>query len=151
MLFIWEVEVEDRVGRPTSTSVVATAAALACSPPTSSEPLQTIVAPAATDLIGHVESSAHEWRLQVAEARRGFVDARLARERAIQSSIDSQPRASIQPGLFDGRADRTQAGDRAALEEMADAVAQRIALLESSACVGTTSRPRLRLILLPQR
>jgi superfamily II DNA or RNA helicase len=151
MLFIWEVDVEDRVGRPTATCVVATAAALACSPPTRSEPLQTIVAPTATDLIGHVESSAHEWRLQVTEARRGFVDARLARERAIQSSIDSQPQAGIQPGLFDGRAAHTQAADRAALAEMADVVAQRIALLESIACVGTTSRPRLRLILLPQR
>jgi superfamily II DNA or RNA helicase len=149
ILFIWEVDVEDRVGRPAATHIVATASILTCWPSTRSE-LKEIVALTATDLARHVESAADEWRHQATEASRRFVDARLARERAIQSSIDSRPRAGIQPGLFDGRAAHAQAVDRAALTEISEAIAQRIALLESIASVET-SRPRLRLVLLPSR
>jgi hypothetical protein len=150
MLFIWETAVEDRAGRPAATSLVATASVLTGSPSTRSE-MKAIVALAATDLVRHVESAADEWRLHVTEAWRRFVDARLLRERAIQSSIDSRPRTGIQPGLFDGRAAHAQAADQAALAEISDAVAQRIAVLDSMARVDTTSRPRLRLVLLPQR
>jgi hypothetical protein len=148
VLFIWEVDVEDRARRPVATCVVATASILTGSPSTRSE-LKAVVALTAAELVRHVESAAHGWRLQVIEGYRRFVDARIARERAIRASVDSRPRAGIQPGLFDGRAAHAQAADQAALEEMSDAVAQRIALLESVACVETTSPPRLRLVLLP--
>jgi hypothetical protein len=80
---------------------------------------------------------------------RRFVDARLARERAIQSSVDSCPGTGTQPGLFDGRATHTQAADQAARAEVSEAIAQRIALLESIA--GADSILRLRLVLLPSR
>jgi superfamily II DNA or RNA helicase len=146
ILFIWEVDVEDRARRPVATCVVATASIL--TPSTRSE-LKAVVALTAAELVRHVESAVYGWRLQVIERCRRFVDARIARERAIRSSVDSRPRAGIQPGLFDGRAAHAQAADQAALEEMSDAVAQRIALLESVTCVETTSPPRLRLVLLP--
>jgi hypothetical protein len=113
--------------------------------------LKSIVALAAIDLARHVESAAEDWRHQAAETSRRFVDTRLARERAIRSSIDSRPRAGIQPGLFDGRTAHAEAAEQAARAEMSDAIAQRIALLESIAGVDTTSRPRLRLVLLPSR
>jgi superfamily II DNA or RNA helicase len=150
VLFIWEMDVEDRAGRPVATQVVATASVLTCWPPTRSE-LNAIVAFTATDLVPHVESAADEWRHHAITASRRFVDTRLARERAIRSSIDSRPRAGIQPGLFDGRAAHAQAADRAALTDMSDAIAQRITVLESIAGVDAISRPRLRLVLLPSR
>jgi superfamily II DNA or RNA helicase len=150
MLFIWEVDAEDRAWRPAAASVVATASVLTGWPSTRSQ-LKSIVALAAIDLARHVESAAEDWRHQAAETSRRFVDTRLARERAIRSSIDSRPRAGIQPGLFDGRTAHAEAAEQAARAEMSDAIAQRIALLESIAGVDTTSRPRLRLVLLPSR
>jgi hypothetical protein len=150
VLFIWEMDVEDRAGRPAATQVVATASVLTSWPPTRSE-LKAIVSLTETDLVPHVASAADEWRHRATEASRKFVDTRLARERAIQSSIDSRPRADIQPGLFDGRAAHAQAADRVALTDMSDAIAQRITLLESIASADTLSRPRLRLVLLPSR
>jgi hypothetical protein len=77
------------------------------------------------------------------------VATRLARERAIQSWIESRPPASVQPGLFDRRSAHAQAVDLAARAETSDAIAQRIATLESMAEVDASSRPRLRLVLLP--
>ena len=149
ILFIWDMDVEDRVGRPAASQIVAAASILTCRPSTHSE-LKAIVALTASDLVRHVESAADEWRRQATKASRRFVEARLARERAIQSSIDSRPAAGIQPGLFDGRAAHAQTADRAALAEMSQAMAQRIAFLESIASVET-SPPRLRLVLLPSR
>jgi superfamily II DNA or RNA helicase len=150
ILFIWEVDVEDGVGRPAATQVVTTASVLTSSPSSRSE-LKAAVGLAATDLVRHVESAADEWRRHAAEAARKFVDTRLARERAIQSSVDSHPRTAIQPGLFDGRAAHAQAAGQAALAEMSEAIAQRISLLESIAGIDTRSRPRLRLVFLPSR
>jgi hypothetical protein len=150
VLFIWEMDVEDRAGRPVATQVVATASVLTCWPPTRSE-LNAIIARTATDFVPHVESAADEWRHHAIQASRRFLDTRLTRERAIWSSIDSRPRAGIQPGLFDGRAAHAQAADRAALTDMSDAIAQRITVLESIAGVDAISRPRLRLVLLPSR
>jgi len=150
MLFLWEVDVEDRARRPVATCVVATALVLTDSPSTRSE-LKAVVALRSAELVHCVESAAYGWRLQVIEGCRRFASARIARERGIQSSIDSRPRAGVQPGLFDGRTGHAEAADQAARAEMSDAIAQRIALLESIAGVDTTSRPRLRLVLLPPR
>jgi len=148
ILFVWEVNIEDGGGRPAATQVVSIASVLTSSPSTRAEQTA-IVALAATDPGRHVESAAEEWRRQASEALRRFVDARLARERAIQSSVDSRPRTGTQPGLFDGRATQAQAADQAALAEVSEAIAQRIALLESIAGAGTILR--MRLVLLPSR
>jgi superfamily II DNA/RNA helicase len=148
ILFVWEANIEDGGGRPVATQVVAIASVLTSSPSTRAEQTA-IVALAATDPGRHVESAVEEWRRQATEALRRFVDARLARERAIQSSVDSCPGTGTQPGLFDGRATHTQAADQAARAEVSEAIAQRIALLESIA--GADSILRLRLVLLPSR
>jgi superfamily II DNA or RNA helicase len=151
ILLIWEVDVEDGVGRLAATQVVATASVLTSSPSSRSALKATVARLTATALVQDVESAADEWRRHAAEAARRYVGARLARERAIQSSVDSRSRTGIQPGLFDGRAAHAQAADQAALAEMSEAIAQRIALLESIAGIDTRSRPRLRLVLFPSR
>ena len=88
-------------------------------------------------------------RRQVVDTTRRFVARRLDRERKIQTSIDSRPHSSVQPGLFDRRAADAYAADRAALAEASEAIAGRIAVLESIADLDIDTRPRLRLILVP--
>jgi hypothetical protein len=119
-----------------------------CSPLTRSD-VKRIVSQTETDLAAHVESATEDWRRYVVEVWRKFLTTRLARERSIQSLIDSRPRVGIQPGLFDRRAAHLQTADQASQAETADAISQRIASLESMADVASSGRPRLVLGLLP--
>jgi superfamily II DNA or RNA helicase len=148
LLLIWQIDVEDRSQRTVATHVVATSAYPVRSPLTRSD-VKRIVSQAETDLAAHVESATEDWRRYVVEVRHKFLTTRLARERAIQSLTDSRPRVGIQPGLFDRRAAHLQATDQASQAETADAIAQRIASLESMADVASSGRPRLMLGLLP--
>jgi len=148
MLFIWTIDIEDRCRRSIATHILAAAVLLARAPSTRSE-LNTIVARAEGDLEAHADPASRDWRLKVADGRHKFVAVRLARERAILSSVDLRPRVNLQPGLFDRRTAHAQAADLTAHAEIADALAQRIAHLDSMADVDTAARPRLRLILLP--
>jgi hypothetical protein len=93
--------------------------------------------------------ASRDWQRQVVNGTRRFIAIRLDRERAIQSSLDSRSRSSIQPGLFDRRAAHAEAVDRAAHAEASEAIAGRIARLESMAALDDVGRPRLRLILVP--
>jgi superfamily II DNA or RNA helicase len=147
-LFVWTIDVEERRGRLIASRVVATTASPARPPSTRSE-LKEVVSQAEAVLAMHAEAASKDWRIQIIDARRRFVDTRLARERAIQRQIESRRRAGIQPGLFDRRAADADAADIAVQAETSDAIAQRIALLESMADIDTNSQPRLRLVLLP--
>jgi superfamily II DNA or RNA helicase len=148
ILFIWMLDVEDRSGRAIATHVVGTSAHPVCPPLTRSN-MKWIVSQAETDLAADVEAATGDWRRHVIEIRRTFLTTRLARERAIQSLLDSRPRVGIQPGLFDRRATYLQAADQASQAEAADTISRRIASLESMADVASSGRPRLQLVLLP--
>lgn len=133
VLFIWEVGLEDRGGQSVAARTVAVATPL---------PTPDI------DQVRLVESSSEQWRVQTAEIRRLFLDTRLARERAIEAAVQSEPRTGLQPGLFDDRAAHAHAAAQAAQSEAAAAIAERIVRLEASVA-AETGRPRLRLVLLP--
>jgi superfamily II DNA or RNA helicase len=148
ILFIWMIDVEDRSGRTVATHVAGSSAFPVSSPLTRSD-VKRIVSQAEADLAAKVESTTDDWRRHVVEVRRKFLTTRLARERAIQSLMDSRPRVGIHPGLFDRRAAHTQATDQASQAETADAISRRIASLESMADVASSGRPRLQLVLLP--
>jgi len=147
LMLIWDLEIEDGLGRPVAT-LVAGALALLTWPSNPSE-LRAIISQATSDPSRHIVSACDEERLRIAEARRAFVEIRLTRERAIRVSVDAGPRMGVQPGLFDGRAACAQAAGQAALAEMSEAIAQRAARLESIARTEMASRPQLRLVLLP--
>jgi superfamily II DNA or RNA helicase len=148
ILFIWTIDVEDHSGRAVATRVAGTSALPACLPLPNSE-VNRIVSQAEADLAPHVEAAAVEWRREVADLRHTFLTTRLARERAIQSLLNSRPRIGMQPGLFDRRAALVQAADEVSQAEMSDAIAQRIASLESMVAVDASGRPQLHLILRP--
>ena len=148
MLFIWTIDIEERCGRSIATHILAADVLLARAPSTRSE-LNTILARAEADLAAHADPASRDWRLKITDARHTFVAVRLARERAIQSSVDLRPRVNHQPGLFDRRAAHAQAADRTAQAEISEAIAQRIAYLDSMADVDAAARPQLRLVLLP--
>jgi len=148
MLLIWTIDIADGRRRSVATNVVATAASLARLPSTRSE-LKTIVAYAEAALSAHAASASEDWRTLIAAATRRFVATRLERERSIQSSIDSRPQSSIQPGLFDRRAAYAQAAEHAAQAEASEAIAGRISLLESMGNLNVVSRPRLHLVMVP--
>jgi len=148
MLLIWTIDVEDGSGHSVATHVMATTASLARLSSTRSA-LKEIVAQGEAALSAYAGRASRDWQRQVSDTTRRFVATRLDRERAIQSSLDSRSRSIIQPGLFDRRADHAEAADRAAQAEASEAIAGRIAHLESMAALGDVSRPRLRLILVP--
>jgi hypothetical protein len=148
LLLIWTIEIEDGRGRSVATHVVATVAPLARLPSTRSE-LKEIVAHAEVTLSAHAGSASEGWRTRIAAATRRFVATRLERERSIQSSIDSRPQSSIQPGLFDRRAAYAQAAEHAAQAEASEAIAGRISILESMGNLNVVNRPRLHLVLVP--
>jgi superfamily II DNA or RNA helicase len=148
MLLIWEAELRDSCGGPVATHVVGTAVIPTSARWARSE-LKAIISRATADLVQYAVSASDPWRLRVVEARGRFFDTRLARERSIHSSVDSRPHGEIQPGLFDRRAAHAHAAQLAAHAEMSDAIAQRIARLESIAGLEATGVPRVRLILVP--
>jgi superfamily II DNA or RNA helicase len=148
MLLIWTIDVEDGSGRSIGMHVVATTASLARLPSTRSE-MKEILSQGEGVSSACAERASRDWQRQVADGTRRFVATRLDRERTIQSSLDSRSRSSIQPGLFDRRAAHAEAADLAAQAEASEAIAGRIARLESMASPGDASRPRLRLILVP--
>jgi len=148
MLFIWTIDIEDRCRRSIATHILAADVLLARAPSTRAE-LNAILARAEEHLGAHADPASRYWRLKIADGRHKFVAARLARERAILSSVDLRPRVNLQPGLFDRRAAHAQAADLTAHAEIAELIAQRITHLDSMADVDTAARPRLRLILLP--
>jgi superfamily II DNA/RNA helicase len=148
MLCIWTIDIEERCGRSIATHLLAADVLLARAPSTRSE-LNTILARAEADLAVQADPASRDWGLKITDARHRFVAVRLARERAIQSSVDLRPRVNLQPGLFDRRAAHAQAADLTAQAEISEAIAQRIAHLESMAAVDAVARPQLRLILLP--
>jgi superfamily II DNA or RNA helicase len=146
-ILIWDLDVEDRLGRQAATFAAGASAILSL--PSNPAELRATISRAASLLSQQVDSASADERLRVGEARRAFVEIRLTRERAILASVASRPRSGVQPGLFDSRVACGQAADQAALAEMFDAIAQRTVRLESIATIEMAAHPRLRLVLLP--
>ena len=135
-LTLWEITVEDRCGRTIAARIVGLISPPAC------------VTSDLSELRALAEQFSSGWRLEISETRRAFIETRLDRARAIAASIDSRPRAGVQPGLFDRRAAHAQAAVAAHQAEISEGNTERSAQLESR-LAGNTIRPRLRLVLFP--
>jgi superfamily II DNA or RNA helicase len=100
------------------------------------------------DVRAAVDAAATSWREAAVACTRAFFDTRLSRERAIAATRLGPPVGTIQPGLFDRRADQER---RAAQELMADAASdarRRIAAVEHASTVCARP-PELLLIVAP--
>ena len=90
--------------------------------------------------------------VDAAEASRADLSTRGSRASGPSSRLSTRAREpAFSLACSTDAAAHAQAADQAALAEMSEAIAQRIALLESIAGIDTRSRPRLRLVLLPSR
>jgi hypothetical protein len=102
----------------------------------------TAAAPVAAAL---VHAAAAHACVDAMSAVSAFIATRASRQREI--GITLAP-AAFQSGLFDRRMHHAHAAARAARQELADAGAQRLAVLERQAALSVLS-PALRLVLIP--
>jgi hypothetical protein len=95
-----------------------------------------------------VDAAAVSWREAALRFTRAFFDRRLARERAMATTLHAEPAGAIQPGLFDRRADQQQLAARAAISDAVSAAHQHIAAVEDASAI--CARPaQLLLIVAP--
>ena len=147
ILLIFETNVEDGCGRCVLSEATAASVALTKRPSgrfsrSWIDEVLTAVAPEAAAL---VHAAAADACADAMSAVSAFIATRASRERAI--GITLAP-AAFQPGLFDRRMHHAHAAARAARQALADAGAQRLAVLERQAALSVPS-PALRLVLIP--
>jgi len=146
-LLVWRLSWDDGAGRAMESHLMAVVVDGVPRPSTRSAARQT-VHELAEHLAPAIERLGGMWREASGAAIRAFVDARLARERAILLQSGDTPIERFQPGLFDRRADRLQ---RLARQEAADLTRQlsaRLAFVERMAAAHARS-PVLLLAVLP--
>ena len=95
-----------------------------------------------------IEGLSVKWREASAASLRAFVDARLARERAILLQIGDTPDERFQPGLFDRRADRLHRLLREEAAELRRQLSARLAFVERMSAAHARP-PSLLLAVLP--
>jgi len=121
--------------------LIAETEAKRCGRPWINEVLAAI-APEAAALVHSTTAHARAGAMSAVSA---FVAARTARERQIAVALAP---AAFQPGLFDRRVHHAHAAARAARQELADAAARKLAVLERQAALSVLP-PALRLVLIP--
>lgn len=99
-------------------------------------------------IAGRVDSDSAAWKDSARGTVTAFLDARLARERSIAADLEHTCGGSLQPGLFDRRAERTHELEQTVLADARREAAERIAVLEQSTPAATV-RHRLLLAVLP--
>jgi hypothetical protein len=95
-----------------------------------------------------MDAAVTPWREAALTFTRAFFDRRLARERAIAAKILAAPRATVQAGLFDRRAEHDRLAKEAAVSDAVRDARRRIAVIENASTM--CPRPaRLLLVLAP--
>jgi superfamily II DNA or RNA helicase len=146
VLMIWEVALEDGTGRCVQSRAIATTVSLARLPRARSDGwTDSVVGLITADALAQIEAVAAPWHNSAIAVVRSFVAARLRREHSFAAAVGP---AVFQPGLFDRRVHHAQAAARAARQQMADASARRMAILEHRAELSVLP-PALRLVLVP--
>ena len=147
ILLIFEIGVEDGCGRCVLSETLAVSVALTRRPPGRLDrhfvgELLAAVAPQAAALVDAAGALAAGGAVSAVFA---FIAARAARERQIAIALVP---GEFQPGLFDRRMHYAHAAASAARQELADASARKLAVLERQAAL-TVLPPALRLVLIP--
>jgi superfamily II DNA or RNA helicase len=147
VLIIWEVTVEDGCGRCIFSSPIAAAISLTALPRVQPDKpqLTRLIGLVAAEALQLIEAVPAPRRSLAISAFRSFVAARVAREQDVAAVAAP---AAFQPGLFDRRVHHAEAAARAAQQQMAEASARRMAILEQQ-CALRVLPPTLRLVLLP--
>jgi hypothetical protein len=147
VLLIWELAVEDGGGRCVFSSPIAAAISLTRAPVVRADPrwVDGLIRSASAIVLPEDDALSLDRRSRAISSVQSFIAARIARERDIAAIAAP---AAFQPGLFDRRAHHADAAARAARQEMANAGAIRVAMLEQRAGVSILP-PVLRLVLIP--
>jgi len=147
ILLIFETSIEDGCGRCVLSEALAASVALTRRPPDRpGRPwINEVLAAIAPEAAALVHSTTAHARAGAMSAVSAFVAARTARERQIAVALAP---AAFQPGLFDRRVHHAHAAARAARQELADAAARKLAVLERQAALSVLP-PALRLVLIP--
>ncbi len=147
ILLIFETSIEDGCGRCVLSQPIAAAVTLASRPSSrfSKRWTDEVLAAVAPEAAALVHAAAAPDRAGAASAVSAFIATRAAREREIAISLAPAP---FQPGLFDRRMHHAQAAAKAAQQELADAGARKLAVLERQAALSVPF-PALRLVLIP--
>ena len=93
-------------------------------------------------------TSAREWCESAGAAVRAVASTRLSREHAIAESLTDAGVRAFQPGLFDTRAARAHDAQMDERSQVQGEAARRIAIVESSTTIASTSTDLL-LVVLP--
>jgi hypothetical protein len=88
------------------------------------------------------------WREQAQELNHAFATTRLERERAIAAAIAGDTPDTLQPGLFDRRAENARLAALALRSEAEQETAERIGAVERSTSISPQP-PELLLVLVP--
>jgi hypothetical protein len=128
-LLVWRLSWDDEAGRAIESHLMAVVIEGVPRPATPSAARHR-VQEMADHLAPTIEILGAKWREASAAAIRAFVDARLARERAILLQIGDTPAERFQPGLFDRRADRLQRLVRQEAADLTRQLSARLAFVE---------------------
>jgi len=128
-LLVWRLSWDDGAGRAMESHLMAVVVEGVPKPATLSAARHR-VQELAEHLAPTIEGLSVKWREASAGAIRAFVDARLARERAILLQIGDAPDERFQPGLFDRRADRLQRLVRQEAADLTRQLSARLAFVE---------------------
>jgi hypothetical protein len=151
-VLLWRVAVEDAAGRLLASILLPVAVDVAhqLRISRSRSRLDRLIAELERATQPIVELAAADWQQAANRTVWHFPSTRLARERAIASTvaIASVERRAYQPGLFDRRIDRERRSDAAFAATREEAIAERLRAAEQ--LVPAASRPpRLLLVLVP--
>lgn len=147
ILLIFEIGAEDGCGRCVLSETLAATVTLTRRPPgrITRHGVDELLAAVAQEAAALVHAAGSPVTGGAVSAVSAFIEARAARER--QLAITLAP-VEFQPGLFDRRVHHAHAVASAARQELADASARKLAVLERQAALSVLA-PALRLVLIP--
>jgi superfamily II DNA or RNA helicase len=146
-LLVWRLSWDDGAGRAMESHLLAVVVEGVPRPATPFAARRR-VQELAEHLAPTIEGLSVKWREASAAAIRAFVDARLARERAILLQIGDTPDERFQPGLFDRRADRLHRLLRDEAADLTRRLSARLAFVERMSAAHARP-PSLLLAVLP--
>ena len=147
VLLIWEVAVEDGWGRCVCSRPMAIMISLRRLPRARADArwIDAVLSAVTADALAAIEAGTATWLDRVISTVSSFVAAGMARERDVPANA---ARTAFQPGLFDRRVHHAQAAARVMQQQLAEASARRLAILERRAALSVLP-PVLRLVLIP--
>jgi hypothetical protein len=150
LLLVWRVAIEDAMGTPVETRLVAVTINLTRPAPgrLGRRQIEAIVLETASQVRAAIDADSAGWRTAAEGVLASFTALRTARERAIAAAAGASSGHAFQPGLFDRRAERAREQATAAATDLDAAAARRRGAIARSAAVGPPAA-RLLIVLAP--